>query len=60
VKQYEAIVEGDMARETSINVRVTADLRVKLEKLATDDKRSLSGYVLKVLQEHVEQISKRK
>jgi predicted HicB family RNase H-like nuclease len=44
-----------MARDTSINVRVAADLRAKLEQLAADDKRSLSGYVLKVLLEHVEQ-----
>jgi predicted HicB family RNase H-like nuclease len=44
-----------MARDTSINVRVTAELRARLEKLAADDKRSLSGFVLKVLQEYVEQ-----
>jgi predicted HicB family RNase H-like nuclease len=43
-----------VARDTSINVRVTAALRAKLEQLAADDKQSLSGYVLKVLQEHVE------
>ena len=49
-----------MARETSINVRVAADLRAKLEKLAAEDKRTLSGYVLKVLQEHVEQHDKPK
>ena len=44
-----------MVRDTSVNVRITAELRAKLEKLAAEDKRSLSGYVVKVLQEHVEQ-----
>ena len=38
-----------MARETSINVRVTNELRAKLEKLAADDDRTLSGYVEKII-----------
>ena len=42
-----------MTRETSINVRVTNELRAKLEKLAADDDRTLSGYVEKILREHV-------
>ena len=49
-----------MARDTSVNVRVTAEMRAKLEKLAEDDKRSLSGYVEKVLREHVEQTERPK
>jgi predicted HicB family RNase H-like nuclease len=44
-----------VVRDTSVNVRITAELRAKLEKLAAEDKRSLSGFVLKVLQEYVEQ-----
>jgi hypothetical protein len=42
------------SKGTSVNVRVSSMLREKLEGLATDEKRTLSGYVLKLLQEHVE------
>jgi predicted HicB family RNase H-like nuclease len=44
-----------MVRETSINVRVTNELRAKLEKLAAEADRTLSGYVEKILREHVAQ-----
>jgi hypothetical protein len=33
---------------------------LRVEKLAIEDKRALSGYVLKVLQEHVDQAEKPK
>jgi hypothetical protein len=45
-------------QETSVNVRVTMELREKLEQLAANDKRTPSGYVEKVLREHVEQHEK--
>jgi hypothetical protein len=45
-------------QETSVNVRVTMELREKLEQLAANDKRTPSGYAEKVLREHVEQHEK--
>jgi hypothetical protein len=62
VKQCESYVDGggQMVRETSVNVRITRELRAKLEKLAAEDKRSLSGYVEKLLREHVERHERRR
>lgn len=37
-----------------LSVRVTRELKRGLTALADEDKRKLSGYVVKVLEEHVE------
>jgi hypothetical protein len=42
-----------MARSAQLNLRVEATLKAKLEKLATKDRRSLSAYVEKLLEDHV-------
>ena len=49
-----------MIFETRIGVRMESELREKLEKLATEDRRTLSGYILKVLQDHVAEREKPK
>jgi predicted transcriptional regulator len=49
-----------MARDTSVNVRITAELRAKLEKLAADDDRTLSSFVEKILREYVAEREKPK
>lgn len=41
------------AREARINIRVQDDLREALVDLARDDRRSLSAYVERVLEDHV-------
>jgi hypothetical protein len=40
-------------KEPRLGLRVDADLREALERLAEDDGRDLSGYVRRVLTEHV-------
>ena len=42
-----------MSRIAQINLRVRPSLKAKLEKLAKQDRRSLSSYVEKVLEDHV-------
>jgi hypothetical protein len=49
-----------MARNAQLNLRITPALKVKLEKLAKQDRRTLSAYVEKVLVEHVKSVSSRK
>jgi predicted transcriptional regulator len=41
-----------MARDTSVNVRITTELRDKLERLAAAQKRTLSALVQIVLDEY--------
>ena len=46
-----------MARIAQINLRVRPSLKAKLEKLAKQDRRTLSAYVEKVLEDHVKSTS---
>jgi hypothetical protein len=48
-----------MARNAQLNLRITPALKAKLEKLAKQDRRTLSAFVEKVLDEHVESASSR-
>lgn len=42
-----------MYRIAQINLRVRPSLKAKLEKLAKQDRRTLSAYVEKLLEDHV-------
>ena len=42
-----------MARNAQLNLRVRPTLKAKLEKLAKEDRRSLSAYVEKLLEDHI-------
>jgi hypothetical protein len=42
-----------MARNAQLNLRVSPILKAKLEKLAEEDRRTLSAYVEKLLEDHV-------
>jgi hypothetical protein len=42
-----------MARNAQLNLRVWPALKAKLEKLAKEDRRTLSAYVEKLLEDHV-------
>ena len=42
-----------MARNAQLNLRVRPALKAKLEKLAKEDRRKLSAYVEKLLEDHV-------
>ncbi len=42
-----------MARNAQVNLRVRPTLKAKLEKLAKEDRRTLSAYVEKLLEDHV-------
>ena len=42
-----------MSRIAQINLRVRPGLKAKLEKLAKQDRRTLSAYVEKLLEDHV-------
>ena len=43
-----------MARNAQLNVRIRAALKAKLERLAKEDRRTVSAYVEKLLEDHVE------
>lgn len=43
-----------MKRDTSVNLRITSDLRKELQQLADADGRKLSGYIVRVLELHVQ------
>jgi hypothetical protein len=43
-----------MARNAQLNLRVRPALKAKLEKLAKEDRRTLSAYVEKFLEDHIE------
>jgi predicted HicB family RNase H-like nuclease len=45
-----------MARNAHMNLRVRPALKAKLEKLAKEDRRTLSAYVEKLLEDHVDQL----
>jgi hypothetical protein len=42
-----------MARDGHLHLRIRAELRAKLARVAATDKRTLSNYVEKLLDEHV-------
>ena len=42
-----------MARSAQMNLRVRPALKAKLEKLAKKDRRTLSVYVEKLLEDHI-------
>jgi predicted transcriptional regulator len=42
-----------MARNAQLNLRVKSTLKAKLEKLAKEDRRTLSAYVEKLLEDHI-------
>jgi hypothetical protein len=46
-----------MARSAQMNLRVRPALKAKLEKLAKEDRRTLSAYVEKLLEDYVKSIS---
>jgi len=43
-----------MKRDTSVNVRLTSELRDELQRLAEAHKRTLSDYIRLLLEEHIE------
>jgi predicted DNA-binding protein len=43
-----------MKKDTSVNLRLTAELKSKLQRLADLDGRKLSNYIERVLVAHVE------
>ena len=49
-----------MSRIAQINLRVRPSLKAKLEKLAKQDRRTLSAYVEKVLEDHVTEQERRR
>ena len=46
-----------MARSAQMNLRVRPVLKAKLEKLAKEDRRTLSAYVEKLLEDYVKSAS---
>jgi uncharacterized protein (DUF1778 family) len=42
-----------MNKDERIAIRLTKDMKDKIEKLADADSRSLSNYIIKVLSEHI-------
>jgi hypothetical protein len=44
-----------MKRATSVNVRMTEEMRTSLQRLADANKRTLSDYIRILLDEHIEQ-----
>ena len=49
-----------MAKEKIINIRVDAELKKKAKKLAENDGRSLSNWILRLIQNEITKSSKRK
>lgn len=43
-----------MAKEKIINIRVDAELKKKAKKLAENDGRSLSNWILRLIQKQIE------
>lgn len=42
-----------MKKDTSVNVRLTSELKAELQRLADEDARKLSAYIELVLRAHV-------
>ena len=53
-RQPQAAMAAGMKRTTSVNIRMTDELRGELQRLADANKRTLSDYVRIVLEEHAE------
>ena len=49
-----------MIRNAQLNLRVRPALKAKLEKLAKEDRRTLSAYVEKLLEDHVAKLKRQK
>jgi len=49
----------DMRRTDPISFRIKAEIKQALERLAKEDKRSLSQYIEIALEAHVEAVSKK-
>ena len=49
-----ALYSGGMKRDSSVNVRLTTELKAKLQKLADADGRKLSNYIERVLLAHIQ------
>jgi hypothetical protein len=49
-----------MARNAQLNLRVRALLKAKLDKLAKEDRRTLSAYVENLLEDHVRSTSQQR
>ena len=47
-----------MARSAQMNLRVRPALKAKLERLAKEDRRTLSAYVEKLLEDHIRSASR--
>ena len=47
-----------MAKEKIINIRVEAELKKQAKKLAEEDGRSLSNWILKLIKHEIEQAKK--
>ena len=45
-----------MMRDDHLSVRVPADLKAALQRLADDEQRTLASYVHHVLHQHVEKV----
>lgn len=46
-----------MKKDTSVNVRLTSELRSRLQRLADADGRKLSNYIERVLAAHAEAVA---
>ena len=53
-REPHAAMAAGMKRTTSVNIRMTDDLRGELQRLADTNKRTLSDYVRLILEEHAE------
>lgn len=49
-----------MAKEKIINIRVDAELKKQAKKLAEDDGRSLSNWILRLIQNEIKKTAKQK
>lgn len=50
---------GSISNEnTRTNITISKELKSKLEELAKQDNRSFNNYVITVLKEHIESLSK--
>lgn len=49
----------DMAKEKIINIRVEADLKKQAKKLAENDGRSLSNWILRLIRDEVKKANEK-
>jgi len=59
VSQRDLLKPAHMARIAQINLRARPSLKAKLEKLAKQDRRTLSAYVEMLLEDHVTEQQRR-